>query len=65
MHCKKIKEIRFVRNKGMICRERTKIRFLKNMLSNVDSKINKKVYPSFEMQLLSAEYKLKVLVNDS
>ena len=49
----------------MICRERTKIRFLKNMLSNVDSKINKKVYPSFEMQLLSAEYKLKVLVNDS
>jgi hypothetical protein len=56
---------REVLKKKMAHHERAKIRFLINMINTVDGDINKKVYPSFEMQLLSSEYKLRSLLSDS
>jgi hypothetical protein len=65
MNCKRIKLEREVLRKKMAHNERAKIRFLINMINTVDGDINKKVYPSFKMQLLSSEYKLRSLLSDS
>jgi hypothetical protein len=64
MFSKYLSEVESIRRHRAIDTERVKVEFLQNMIS-AKGRINEKVYPTFEMQLLSSKFRLKRLLNDA